>query len=188
MNCWKKSGIFIRRLLTTTTKLCSKRFTFMQSYTSIYIVINTNIVIYMSTKGQSSNNHRSLSIVKRQHVKVSVRHWSSTNRMSNRQNQFPIGHDPFSHKIGNTQYSLWGKFGQLVQTPHHKYVCSQAELYQVLVDNTKGISDLHSITNGLCSPIMSQTTFWKKYPTPKIILATFTTFGPPLNSLKFSIK
>ena len=40
-----------------------------------------------------------ISIVESQHVKVSMRHWSSTNQMSSRQNQFPIGHYLLSGKI-----------------------------------------------------------------------------------------
>ena len=50
-----------------------------------------------------------LLIVKRQHVKVSLRYWSSTIQMSSTQNQFPISHYPFSDKIGNNNsiHTTW---------------------------------------------------------------------------------
>ena len=40
-------------------------------------------------------------IIKRQHVQVISKHWSSTNRMSSKQNQIPTNHYPFPDEIGN---------------------------------------------------------------------------------------
>ena len=42
-------------------------------------------------------------IVKRQHVKVSTKYWSSTNRMSNTNKINFHSHNPFSDKIGYNQ-------------------------------------------------------------------------------------
>ena len=52
---------------------------------------------------------------KRQYVKVSLKYWSSTNRMSNKQNHFQSSHNKFSYKTGNIHNK------HTTYTPHAKW-------------------------------------------------------------------
>ena len=69
---------------------------------SHFIILCNNAALadYQATCKICYKKYESVIIVKRLHVEVSMRHWSSTNRMSSTQNPFLIGHYPFSDKIG----------------------------------------------------------------------------------------
>lgn len=60
--------------------------------------------------------------------------------------------------------------------PHHRYVRSQAELFEVMFDNTKTVSDFHIINDDLCSVTYHvKNDFLAEGPHSNPILATFTT-------------